>query len=84
MESNAEPTKIGAGAETTNSAENSHTQRENNTTSLPSPPSSVKAVEPDSSGNENGSLVGDVAGNEVPKDRSAVGPDGDVSAGMKR
>ena len=64
MESNAAEEPVRTGAEPTDIVEGLPTNQDNNTTSLPSPPTSVKATDLDSHRNADSSLSGEVAGSE--------------------
>lgn len=69
-------------AETTSSMESLHTNKNNNTTTLPSPPS-VKATESDSGRNENGLHLVEVVGGELTVSGNFASAPKGANAGMK-
>ena len=79
MESEAVDKQVPAGAETTKSVKDLPTNQDGHTTSLPSPPSSVKVTELENDRNADGSLSGYAAG-----DGSLVGAHMGANAGIRR
>ena len=72
MESKAADKQASVGAETTDSVKSLHTNQDGNITSLPSPPSSVKAT-------ANESLAGEIAGSGG----SSLSTHGEANAGIE-
>ena len=79
MENEAAEKRVPLGAETADSVKSLSKPQDGDTTSLPSPPSSVKATEPDSDRNADGLLSAEFEGSE-----SFVGANGVASTGIRR
>lgn len=83
MGSKAVDQQVHVQADPTHSMKSLRPDENSKSTSLPSPPSSVKATESESGRNENGSHPGEVAAGEPPVAGSSAGAHGGANAGMK-
>ena len=79
MESKAVDEQISMGTEATDSIKDLTTSQNSKNTSLPSPPSSVKATELDGDRNATGLLSGETVGNG-----NSISANGGTSAGIKK